>query len=148
MSAIPEITAISPPPPSLGIPDWRRFQRCHPKPIPDWRRLQRKSIIWRGLCGFWGSNYPITKLPIYPILPLAHDSRFQLQLFVFSKSVWDDPHPWVLPHYSSFLRPNQLRIRTMSMKYPKLLRGSIERELRKSRYLPHHYSLYIRAYIW
>jgi hypothetical protein len=31
-------------------------------------------------------NYPITKLPIYSILPLEHGRSIQVQIFVFSKS--------------------------------------------------------------
>jgi hypothetical protein len=48
--------------------------------------LRHMGTVWRMVEPDLVSNYPITKLPTYPILPLEHGRWTQLQLFVLSKS--------------------------------------------------------------
>jgi hypothetical protein len=78
------ITRSSPPPPRV-IPDWRRFQRDHPKPSQIGVGFSDYASFGVDLVGS-GSNYPITKLPIYSILPSETWQVDPVQIFVFSKS--------------------------------------------------------------
>ena len=74
------------PSPSLVIADWRRVQRHHPRSSQIGVDFSEKSSFGVDFVGFWFQIAHLPNYPIYPILPLARDSRFQLQIFVFSRS--------------------------------------------------------------
>jgi hypothetical protein len=97
--------------PSLVIPDWRRFERDHPNPSQIGVDFSDQASFGVDLVG---SGF---KLPDYQITHLLNSAVRTWQVdpgsdFRVFKELRATSHPWVLPYYSCFIRPNQLRIRT------------------------------------